>query len=386
MDSFLARLNGPSARLLIAVLASSSITALAIYSFQSLRREHALSSVKAEAETIAPTQIHRLNSIGAEDLSVVPAKEAQIATKAKRGQYDEELIMEQLARNRTFFGDEGLSRIRKGFVIVVGVGGVGSWATTMLARSGVGISILIEYANVGRIRVIDFDQVTLSSLNRHASATLASVGTPKATSLCSFLETIAPFVKYEPIIDLWTLETAGPLLEGEPDYIIDCIDNISTKIDLLAYCHEHNLRVLSSMGSGCKSDPTRVQIGDISETTEDPLSRSTRRGLRARGIDKGIQVVFSTERPSKDTAKLLPLDEEEFQKGNVNELSSLPNFRVRILPVVGLSLLREMADFRNDAGYIWVDLCERHSHDACRLSYPSTIVHHSIETPSSNIC
>jgi tRNA A37 threonylcarbamoyladenosine dehydratase len=193
--------------------------------------------------------------------------------------------------------------------------------------------------DVGRIRVIDFDQVTLSSLNRHASATLAAVGTPKATSLCSFLETIAPFVNYEPIIDLWTMETADTLLEGNPDYIIDCIDNISTKIDLLAYCHEHSLRVISSMGSGCKSDPTRVQIGDISETIEDPLSRSTRRGLRAKGIDKGVQVVFSTEKPGKNGAKLLPLAEEEFQKGNVGELSSLPNFRVRILPVVGSSPL-----------------------------------------------
>lgn len=89
------------------------------------------------------------------------------------------------------------------------------------------------------------------------------------------------------------------------------------------------------MGSGCKADPTRVQVGDISETAEDPLSRSTRRGLRQRGIEKGVQVVFSTEKPTKEGAKLLPLPEEEFQKGSVDELSALPNFRVRILPVVG---------------------------------------------------
>jgi tRNA threonylcarbamoyladenosine dehydratase len=190
---------------------------------------------------------------------------------------------------------------------------------------------------VGRIRVIDFDQVTLSSLNRHASATLSAVGTPKAMSLCSFLKSIAPFVTYEPIVDLWTLETAESLLSGNPDYIIDAIDNIDTKIDLLSYCHQKGLKVISSMGSGCKSDPTRVQIGDISETIEDPLSRSTRRGLRLKGIEKGVQVIFSTEKPTKETAKLLPLAEEEFEKGKVDELSSLPNFRVRILPVVGTS-------------------------------------------------
>jgi tRNA threonylcarbamoyladenosine dehydratase len=190
---------------------------------------------------------------------------------------------------------------------------------------------------VGRIRVIDFDQVTLSSLNRHASAILSAVGTPKAISLCSFLKSIAPFITYEPIVDLWTLETAESLLFGNPDYIIDAIDNIDTKIDLLSYCHQNGLKVISSMGSGCKSDPTRVQIGDISETIEDPLSRSTRRGLRLKGIEKGVQVVFSTEKPTKETAKLLPLSEEEFEKGKVDELSSLPNFRVRILPVVGTS-------------------------------------------------
>jgi tRNA threonylcarbamoyladenosine dehydratase len=188
---------------------------------------------------------------------------------------------------------------------------------------------------LGKLRVIDFDQVTLSSLNRHASATLAAVGTPKATSLCSHLETIAPFIKYEPIIDLWTTESAPTLLGDKPDYIIDAIDNIDTKIDLLAYCHENGLRVISSMGSGCKSDPTRVQVGDIAETIEDPLSRSTRRGLRARGIASGIQVVFSSEKPLKEGAKLLPLPDEEFEKGKVDELSTLPNFRVRILPVVG---------------------------------------------------
>ena len=198
------------------------------------------------------------------------------------------------------------------------------------------VCAIMGVADVGRLRIIDFDQVTLSSLNRHASATLAGVGTPKATSLCSFLATIAPFIEYEPVVVLWTLETAETLLVGNPDFIIDCIDNINTKIDLLAYCHEKGLKVISSMGSGCKSDPTRVQVGDISETIEDPLSRSTRRGLRAKGIEKGIQVVFSSEKPGEGGAKLLPLSEEEFQKGNVDELSALPNFRVRILPVVGI--------------------------------------------------
>ena len=141
MDSFLTGLNTPSSRLILVAIASSTLTALTIYSFQSLRREHALFSVKAEASSIQPTQIRRLNSIGAEDVKL--SKETQIARQAKRGEYDEELVMEQLARNRSFFGEEGMQRIRKGFVIVVGAGGVGSWAATMLARSGIGIPLFV---------------------------------------------------------------------------------------------------------------------------------------------------------------------------------------------------------------------------------------------------
>jgi len=140
MDSLLGRFNGPGARLILVALASSSITALAILSLQSLRREHTLASLKEEASAIPHSELHRLNSIGGEDFSQPSLKEAQIASRAKRGDYDGELILEQLARNRAFFGDEGLNKLRKGFVIVVGAGGVGSWAATMLARSGVGLS------------------------------------------------------------------------------------------------------------------------------------------------------------------------------------------------------------------------------------------------------
>lgn len=142
MDSFLSRLHTPAARIVLVALASSSLTALAILSFRTSRRERALNSLKTEAKAIPPSEFRRLNSIGAQDFSIASAHEAQIATRAKRGDYDEELILEQLARNRAFFGDAGLSRIRNGFVIIVGAGGVGSWAATMLARSGVGFHFL----------------------------------------------------------------------------------------------------------------------------------------------------------------------------------------------------------------------------------------------------
>lgn len=245
-----------------------------------------------------------------------------------------DLILEQLARNRTFLADDGLAKLRSSFIIVVGCGGVGSHAAAALARSG-----------VGRIRLIDFDQVTLSSLNRHAVATLADVGTPKVHCIRRRLEQIAPWVGFDCRDELFGESAADELLSSwsmpgnevtrRPDYIIDCIDNISSKVALLHYCHSHDLQVISSMGAGCKSDPTRIAVGDISMSIEDPLSRSTRRQLKILGVSTGIPVVFSTEKPGPGKAQLLPLSDEEITKGEVGELGVLPDFRVRILPVLG---------------------------------------------------
>jgi len=132
-------------------------------------------------------------------------------------------------------------------VIIVGCGGVGSWVATMLLRSG-----------VGKIRLVDFDQVTLSSLNRHAVATLADVGTSKVQALRKRLEQVAPWVEIDARNELWEMEDGATLLAGEPTFVVDAIDNIQTKVDLLFYCKTHNIPIISSMGAGCKSDPTRV--------------------------------------------------------------------------------------------------------------------------------
>ncbi len=223
-----------------------------------------------------------------------------------------------------------MAKLRSASVIVVGCGGVGSHAAVALARSG-----------VSRLRLIDFDQVSLSSLNRHAVATLADVGTPKVHCLRKRLEQVTPWVHFDCLNEMFSSDVADRLLgnwvadDRPPDYIIDAIDNIDTKVALLAYCHSKSLRVVSSMGAGCKSDPSRVFVGDISMSLEDPLARTVRRRLRLLGIEKGIPVVYSTEKPGQGKARLLPLPDEEFEKGRVGELSVLPDFRVRILPVLG---------------------------------------------------
>jgi tRNA threonylcarbamoyladenosine dehydratase len=229
-------------------------------------------------------------------------------------------------------------------VIVVGCGGVGSHCATALARSG-----------VSRIRLVDFDQVTLSSLNRHAVATLADVGLPKVQCLQRRLVAVAPWVKFDLRIEKFDKGSADSLLgpwtgvhgvdgvvnhasEGvgdTPTFVVDAIDNIDTKVELLRYCHEHKLPVIASMGAGLKSDPTRVTVGDIGTSTDDALSRAVRRRLKLLGVTSGIPVVFSTEKGGEGKAELQPLPEDEFQKGKVGDLGVLPDFRVRILPVLG---------------------------------------------------
>ncbi len=248
-----------------------------------------------------------------------------------------------------FLGEEGLGRLRRAFVVVVGCGGVGSHCAAALARSG-----------VSRIRLVDFDQVTLSSLNRHAVATLADVGLPKVRCLRRRLLAVAPWVRFDLRLEKYWDQAADRLLEpwrweggqegGEergkdgdedeetgrrPDFVVDAIDNIDTKVSLLKYCHDRGLPVISAMGAGCKSDPTRMMVGDISTTTDDGLSRSTRRRLKLQGVTQGVPTVFSTEKTGEGKAELLPLPEDEFQKGSVGDLGVLPDFRVRILPVLG---------------------------------------------------
>lgn len=275
-----------------------------------------------------------MNSFGGASSAAEADKEDErnraLAKRAQAGDYNTELIEEQLARNLVFLGEDGLKKLLDAFVVVVGCGGVGSHCAASLARSG-----------VSKIRLIDFDQVTLSSLNRHAVATLDDVGTSKVRCLQRRLMGIAPWVRFELFQEKFDEPVASRMLgrwEGsgrQPDFIVDAIDNVDTKVALLKFCHDRGLPVISSMGAGLRSDPTRIVIGDISTTTDDGLSRATRRRLKLQGVVNGIPTVFSTEQTSEDKAKLLPLSDEEFKKGKVGDLGPMANFRVRILPVLG---------------------------------------------------
>ncbi|ORY83258.1 putative ThiF domain protein [Protomyces lactucae-debilis] len=325
MDALLSNLasfyRSDAGKMTLVAAVAATATATSIYSYQAVSHRYAQASFRDEAKHHAAENHDSLQlaSFGGE-----------LHNTKKPIVVSDEIISEQLSRNNLFFGAEGLAKIRNSFVIVVGAGGVGSWAVTMLVRSG-----------VGKIRIIDFDQVTLSSLNRHAAATHDDVGSPKVIALQRFLARVAPWVEIDVRNDLFCKEDAASLLEPwqgtgqRPDYVIDAIDNIETKADLLAYCHQNDLKVMASMGASCKADPTRILIADIADTNEDPLSRATRRHLRQRGIYSGIDTVYSTEKAGFGKAALQPLDPEAFAQGHAQELGILPDFRARILPVMG---------------------------------------------------
>ncbi|KAJ4294123.1 hypothetical protein N0V90_007813 [Kalmusia sp. IMI 367209] len=334
MSSWVSRATAShNVQLITTAVVSGVVVGSAILGFQKARRMYKVADLKASIPDIDDEyQATRLTEYGAASEFFAPSKEdkrsIELAARARKGDYDDDLILEQLARNRVFLTDDGLAKLRSAFVIVVGCGGVGSHATATLARSG-----------VSNLRLIDFDQVTLSSLNRHAVATLADVGTPKVHCIRRRLEQITPWTHFDCRNELFSEASAPTQLAPEngqtPTFVIDAIDNIESKVALLNYCHKNSIPVISSMGAGCKSDPTKIFIGDISASTDDPLSKSTRRRLRALGVKDGIPVVFSTEKPGPGKAQLLPLSEEEFAKGDVGELGVLPDFRVRILPVLG---------------------------------------------------
>lgn len=332
----------------LSISAAATLGAVAattvIYATFALRRRVATEDLKATIPEISDKhQAEPLAEYGGAKRGTISSSEARkdaraakIASRARKGDYDEELILEQLARNRMFLQDEGLQKLRNAFVVVVGLGGVGSHCVAALARSG-----------VERIRIVDFDQVTLSSLNRHALATLADVGSPKVQCVRKRLEPIVPWVRVdargellssssqESLLDPWNFELKDDEEGRNVDWVVDAIDNIDTKVELLRYCASKGIKVISAMGAGCKSDPSMVMVGDISTSSEDPLSHATRRRLKVLGVKDGIPAVFSTEKPGPGKAQLQPINGEEVEKGNVGSLGVLPDFRVRILPVLG---------------------------------------------------
>lgn len=216
---------------------------------------------------------------------------------------------------------DGVRQLR---VCVVGLGGVGSHCAMVLARAG-----------VGELRLIDFDQVTLSSLNRHAVAERADVGLPKVYVMQRHIaQACGPACRVDARRALFNEADAERLLCEPylPDVLVDCIDNVDTKAYLIEFCVRRNIGVVVCTGSGARLDPAPMIVNDLQESHTDPLIRAIRRVLRKeRDVGRGVRCVASDEVP---VAQLQPVPEESVAKvESAGELAVLPNFRVRIMPV-----------------------------------------------------
>eukprot|EP00965_Chrysotila_dentata_P226649 6195542-Pleurochrysis_carterae.AAC.1 len=154
-------------------------------------------------------------------------------------------------------------------VVVVGVGGVGSHAAQLLLRGG-----------ISRLRLVDFDQLTLSSLNRHATGTRAAVGKPKVIALRDALLQICPSADIDARSSLFNLANASELLEGTPDLVVDAIDDLATKAELLEYCVQNGLPVISAMGAGGKADAAQLHLVRLSEVNADAIATTLMRNVR----------------------------------------------------------------------------------------------------------
>ena len=161
---------------------------------------------------------------------------------------------QQFIRNEAFFGEEGQKKIENGFITIVGLGGVGSHTAHMLARSG-----------IGKFKFIDFDVVTVSSLNRHSVATRKDIGKAKVEVMRDHILEFNPTASIEVHNVLLSKENIDSLLKEDCDFIVDCIDDFTTKTDLLEYCIRNNRKVISSMGSGCRSNTTSLLITNITD-------------------------------------------------------------------------------------------------------------------------
>lgn len=192
-------------------------------------------------------------------------------------------------RTARLVGDTGMQRLQNAHVIVFGLGGVGSFAVEGLARSG-----------VGRLTLVDFDDVCVTNFNRQLHAVRATIGKPKAMLMAERAQSINPDVFVEPIQAFYEESTSEALLNPRPDFVVDCIDNVTAKMHLLMTCIQRGIPVVSSMGAAARLDPTRVRVCDLSETFRDPLAKSIRKYLgRQYNIDctrpTGVTAVFSDE-------------------------------------------------------------------------------------------
>lgn len=189
------------------------------------------------------------------------------------------------SRTELLIGTKGLEKLKNSTVAVFGIGGVGSFAAEALARSGV-------YGIV----LIDGDYICLTNINRQIHALHSTLGKSKVETMKARILDINPEATVVIYKEPYNSENAERLLAGNYDYVVDAIDTVTSKIDLIERCKKRNIPIISAMGAGNKLDPTKLKVTDIYNTSICPLAKIMRKQLRKRGI-KDLKVVYSKENP-----------------------------------------------------------------------------------------
>lgn len=241
---------------------------------------------------------------------------------------------DRFQRLELLVGATGMARLKQASVAVFGVGGVGSFAVEALARAG-----------VGHLTLIDPDMIAPSNINRQIQALESTVGRPKVEVLKERCQAINPQIEIDARQLACSRDNSDQLLKPGYDQVLDCIDQITAKLNLIESCGARKLPIIVSMGAANKLDPRLIRVADISETRKCRLARIMRKELRKRGIESGVPVVYSTEefRPLPD-GRRSGEDDESVPTGYQQRRAPLGSSSF-IPPIFGLTMAGEVINY-----------------------------------------
>lgn len=216
-----------------------------------------------------------------------------------------------LSRTSLLIGEDTVRAFTQKHVMIVGMGGVGSFAAEFIARSG-----------IGKMTIIDGDVVDPTNRNRQLPALATNHGESKALIMAERLKAINPELELNVVKEFVNPEMVLQQFAFKPDYLIDAIDSITPKITFIRMAYESGLPLVSSMGAGAKLDPTQLKVVDISKTYNCPFAQQIRKNLKGHGIRRGVKVVFSPEAPIKES--LMLTDGRNYKKSAYGTISYLP--------------------------------------------------------------
>ena len=219
-------------------------------------------------------------------------------------------MAEWTERAELLFTKEGLDRLKNANILIVGVGGVGSFAAEFIARAG-----------VGRMTIVDGDVVDITNINRQLPALHSTVGLPKIDIVGNRLLDINPELKLTKVKEFLSPERAFEIVTDEYDYVLDCIDSLTPKLNLIIAAKRKRVKIISSMGAGGKMEASKVKVADINNTVNCFLAKAMKSKLKAVKIDK-LKVVFSSE--IQDEKSLKMTDGSNFKKSFYGTNSYMP--------------------------------------------------------------